>query len=359
MSTAPAGLASRLAAALRARRGAAPASRLSAASRLRAAFAAAAFAAAAAPAAAQLRAFEFQLDNDQFAFTPPDEERWYTSGAFLRFAFDARPGALDARLAAAWCTYVIGCDPGARTARVLTIGQVIFTPRFPGTPAPQPLDRPYAAALYGGVAAVVHGARTRQTLELRLGVVGPAALGEPVQNTLHALLGQQEVVGWGWQVRAQPLAQLDWSRLARHATPVRDLEWVTRTSVRLGTPVTEAGVGMLLRFGHLPAGPAWPGEMVLPQAGAVGAWHLYGGAELRAVGRNRLVDGETYHYVSQVRREPWVADLLLGGTFALTTDWQLDVGFALRSVEFSAPLEPVPLRPQRFGSLTLRWAPPR
>jgi lipid A 3-O-deacylase len=354
MSTAPAGPASRLAGAPRSR------VRAGRAPRLAAAVAAAVLAVAmAAPAAAQLRAFEFQLDNDQFAFTSPDEERWYTSGEFLRFAFDAQPGDADARFAAAWCTHVIGCDPGSRTARVLTIGQAIFTPRFPGTPAPQPLDRPYAAALYGGLAAVVHGPRTRQTFGLRLGAVGPAALGEPVQNTLHTLLGQQEVVGWGWQVRAQPLVQLDWSRLSRHATASRDLEWVTRTAVSLGTPVTEAGVGALLRFGRLPAGPAWPGEMVLPQAGAAGAWHLYAGAELRAVARNRLVDGDTYHYVSQVRREPWGADLLLGGTFALTTDWQLDLGFALRSVEFSAPSEPVGLRPQRFGTLTLRWAPPR
>jgi hypothetical protein len=316
-------------------------------------------AALAAPAAAQLRAFEFQLDNDQFAFTPGRDERWYTSGEFFRFAFDAPPDSLDGRLAAAACARVLACDPGSRTYRVWSIGQMLFTPASDGSRAPQPLDRPFAAALYGGVATVVHGPRTRQTIELQLGTVGPAALGEQVQNTLHSLISQARVPGWGWQVRAQALAELGASRLTTHATASRDVDWVTRMSVRLGTPVTEAGFGAMLRAGRLPAGPAWPGEAGLPTAGAPGRWHVYAGGELRAVARNSLIEGRTYDYVSQVRREPWVGDLLMGATLGLAADWQIDLGLGLRSVEFSAPQEPVALRPQRLGTLTLRWAPPR
>jgi len=316
-------------------------------------------AALATPAAAQLRAFEFQLDNDQFAFTAGHDERWYTSGEFLRFAFDAPAASLDGRLAAAWCAQVLACDPGSRTYRVWSIGQTIFTPAADGTLSPQPLDRPFAAALYGGFATVVHGPRTRQTIELRLGTVGPAALGEEVQNALHSLINQAQVPGWGWQVRAQAMADLGASRLSTHATPWRELDWVTRTSVRLGTPVTEAGFGAILRAGRLPAGPAWPGEVGLPSSGAPGRWHVHAGGELRAVARNRLIEGRAYDYTSQVRREPWVGDLLVGATLALATDWQIDLGLGLRSVEFSAPQEPVALRPQRLGTLTLRWAPPR
>jgi lipid A 3-O-deacylase len=314
----------------------------------------------AAPAVAQLRAFEFQLDNDQFAFTPADDERWYTSGEFLRFAFDAPPASFDARLAAAWCARLIACDAGSRTARIWSIGHLIFTPWLQaGTLAPQPFDRPYASALYGGFASIVHGPRTRQTLELRLGTVGPAALGDPIQNGIHTVLGQAQVEGWEWQVRSQPLIEVGWSRLSIGARPTPGVDWVTRTSLRLGTPVTEAGVGAVLRTGRPPTGPAWPGETTLPQAGAAGAWFLYAGAELRAVMRNQLIEGETQGYVSQVTREPWVGDLLFGGTLSLAADWQLDVGFALRSVEFATPVEPYALRPQRIGTLTLRWAPPR
>ena len=67
---------------------------------IRAALAAAALGAALAgaptPGAAQLRAFEFRLDNDTFVTPRREDERWYTSGAFVRFAFDAPADAADA-----------------------------------------------------------------------------------------------------------------------------------------------------------------------------------------------------------------------------------------------------------------------
>ena len=312
----------------------------------------------AAPAAARLQVLEFQLDNDQFAFTPARDERWYTSGEFLRLAFDARPDAPDARLAAAWCTHVLACDPGATIHRVWSLGHAIYTPQFPGTQAPQPDDRPYAASLHGGLATVVHGASVRQTLELKLGVVGPAALGEEVQNLLHRTIGQSQVQGWGWQVRAQPLAELGWSRLSRHRLGP-GVDWVGRAAVQLGTPVTQAGAGAIVRMGRLADGPGWPGETVLTRGGAPGAWQLYAGLQARAVARNRLVDGAAYGYDSQVRREPWGGDLLAGGSVALAADWRLEYTFALRAVEFSAPNRSSALQAQRIGTFVLHWMPSR
>jgi hypothetical protein len=73
----------------------------------------------------RLLGLEVQLDNDQFAFTPGSQERWYTSGVFARWALTSDPTDLDARLSAAWCANVIGCDAGARTARVWSIGQAM------------------------------------------------------------------------------------------------------------------------------------------------------------------------------------------------------------------------------------------
>ena len=311
----------------------------------------------AATAGAQLRALEVQLDNDQFAFISHDDERWYTSGAFVRLAYDAVPDSIESRIGQAWCRRVIACEPGARTMHVFSIGHVMYTPAYPRTPFPQPWDRPYAATLRAGFATVVHGERSRQTLELQLGTVGPAALGERVQNTIHALLGQPQVRGWGWQVRAQPVFQLAASRL--HAQPLGSgADAVLRGSVMLGNPVTEAGVGAMLRVGRLPAGPTWPGESI--GTARASGWHAFGGVEARAVARDRLIDGSTYGYASPVTREPVVGTAFVGASFAAGADWHVDLSWALHAVPFSVPgIASDGLRPQRVGTVALRWQPPR
>jgi len=317
-----------------------------------------AVAAVALPAAAQLRAFEFALDNDQFAFAPPSEERWYTSGEFIRAAFDAPAGSADARLAAAWCRVVFGCDRDARIYRVLSLNHAIYTPSFPArTAAPQPYDRPYAAALSLGADSVVVGASTRQTLSLRLGAIGPAALGEPVQNGIHRLLGQAPTLGWGWQVRAQPVVQLGWSRLSAFGGPGSGADLVLRTAVLAGTPVTEAALGAMVRIGRRPAGPTWPGETL--GAHEPDGWHAFAGVEGRAIARDALVDGRPYGYTSRIEREPFAGSAFIGASFGAVSDWRIDLTLALHSIPFSSPIEPSTMKPQRIGTIGLRWQPAR
>jgi hypothetical protein len=310
------------------------------------------------PADAQPLALELRLDNDQFALTPADEERWYTHGFFARATYDAAPDAVDARVHAARCAALPGCETGARVLRIVSIEQTIHAPAYPATPANQPDDRPFAATLALGLGIASEGERTRETLALRLGVVGPAALGEPIQNTLHALIGETSAAGWPWQVRAQPLVQLDWSRLTRGDLPAAGFDWVGRTGVTLGTPVTQAAIGAMLRAGRPPAAPGWPGEPA--PLGRGGGWHLYAGAEGRAVARNVLIDGERYGAAaSDIGLETWGGDVFAGVSLAPAMDWRVDVTVALRAVEFSAPAGTASLRPQRFGMLALRWMPPR
>ena len=313
-----------------------------------------------APASARLQALELRLDNDQFALTPADDERWYTHGFFARATYDAAADAdaPDSRVLAAWCAALIGCDPGARSLRTVSLEQTIHAPAYPGTPAPQPQDRPFAATLAVGLEVASEGERTRQALALRLGVVGPAALGEQVQNTLHGLIGETSAAGWPWQLRAQPLVELGWSRLVRHDLPAAGLDWVSRTAATLGTPITQAAVGAMLRVGEPPAAPGWPGEPAPLERG--GRWHVFAGAEARAVARNVLIDGERYGgAVSEIRRESWGGDLFAGVSLAPDRDWRVEFTAALRAVEFSVPGETPSLQPQRFGMLVLRWTPPR
>ncbi|MFM1991682.1 MAG: hypothetical protein RJA99_4639 [Pseudomonadota bacterium] len=309
------------------------------------------------PAAAQLRAFEFALDNDQFAFASRRDERWYTSGGFIRAAFDAPAGTLAARLAGAWCAVGPACDRDARTLAVLSLNHEIHTPASPGTPVPQPYDRPYAGVLTLGADAVVAGERTRQTLSLRLGTIGPAALGREVQNGIHRLLGQPLARGWDGQVRAQPAVQLGWSRLVAWHEPGSAFDVVGRTALRIGSPVTDAAVGAMMRLGARPVGPSWPGETIGVREPE--GWQGFVGVEARAVAWDATIDGATYQYASLTRHERLAGRVFAGASVGAFRDWRLEFTVALHSVSFEAPLEPVALRPQRIGTIGLRWQPTR
>lgn len=309
-------------------------------------------------AAADPRAVELRVDNDQFGFTSASEERWYTSGVVLQAAFDADAGAPDARLAAAWCVRVVACDAGARTVRVLSFSHRIFTPQLVSPSVPRPLDWPFGAALAFGSAIVVEGVRTRQTLGLELGAIGPAALGGPVQNALHRLIGQPRVEGWDDQVRAQPLVQLSWSRLSRHRLDgLERADAVLRTGLRVGNPLTQAELGGLLRFGQRPDGPAWPGESI--GAGGRAGWQAFAGVEARAVAHDAMIDGDTYRVSSQVAHRPFAGSVFIGASWATVSGWRLDLSLALQSVPLDAPGDTAWMRPQRIGTIGLRWDPVR
>lgn len=309
-------------------------------------------------AAAEGRLIEFRLDNDQFAFTPGADERWYTQGALLRWGEDATPGSWAHGIARAWCARVAGCAADTRFRRTVTLlGQALYTPANFGSTQPQPLDRPYAASLYVGAEVAAAGPRVRDALELRLGVVGPAALGEWTQNTLHGLIGEGDAGGWDYQVRAQALVELQASRVARAALPWSGTEAAVRASVQLGTPVTQLAAGALVRAGALPAVAQWPGDAARAVSGPAGTWQLFAGAELRAVLRNQLIDGDTYGYVGQVRSERWVGELFAGGAIAVAPEWELQLSITWRSVEFETDGPSAPLEPQRYGSIAVRWTP--
>lgn len=313
-------------------------------------------ASAPAVAVAQLRAFEFRLDNDQFAFTPGADERWYTSGAFLRLGFDAPAGSVASRAAGAWCARVVGCGAEARTLVTLSLAQRIYTPAFTADTAPQPFDRPYAAALALGAGIVVADRRVRQSLELQLGTVGRGGLGETTQNVIHDVLDQSRARGWDTQLRTRTLAQLGGSHLATFALPWDRSGGVLRAAAVAGTVQTHAELGALLRTGSHGGAPTWPGE-------GFGArddgWQAWIGIEGRAVARDRLIDGEATGYASQVRHEPFTATAFVGASFEAVRDWRVELGIAWHSVPFSTPVGGDSLRPQRIGTIGLRWQPAR
>lgn len=280
-------------------------------------------------------------DNDLYG--PDNRDRHYTNGLRLGWmsADDDEP---------AWARSLSDelplLDAGASHRIGWTLAQSMFTPQNKGASTPVLNDRPYAAWLYGGLKLQTESPRRLDTVELDLGMVGPDALGEQVQDHWHQLIGVSGANGWSHQIRNEPGIDLMLERLWRvPLTPQAEgggsgADVVPNAVASLGNVFTYGGGGVMIRYGNdLQAdfgppriSPGVPGSDSFHPHDGFG-WYVFAGAEGRAVLRNITLDGNTFENSQSVRKRPLVGDLQ-GGLALLYDNVRFAYTLAARSKEF-------------------------
>lgn len=250
----------------------------------------------------------------------------------------------------------------------VAVGQSIFTPQdISANPAPAD-QHPYAGWLYAQILVaaeenvIARAPRFIDLFELEFGMVGPSAQGQEAQSGIHQLLGAPEPNGWDSQLHDEFAVAVSVERKWRaekvFANLPGDLEVdaVPGIGITLGTLRTEAKAGASFRLGqHLASDYGAP--RVRPGLGGVGyfkatqpySWYLFGGFDLRAVGRNLFLDGNTFRDSARVDKKPFVVDVQ-AGLAVQTGDWRLAYTYVTRSEEFEGQDEI-----QDFGSVALSW----
>jgi hypothetical protein len=288
--------------------------------------------ACAAPLAAQaVTSFGLRLDNDILALrgrgAPPDYD--YTHGLHVSADLSRNPRPL-ARLRT--CAAATDALPCLRTR--LHAGQEIYTPRR-DAPMPLPGERPYAAWLYGGAEAVVDEPGRNRSLAMQVGIVGPAALGEPVQNGVHRLNGSEPQVGWAHQLATEPgllVRYRDERVIEMDVGPLGPAQLRPGWTVVLGNVRTAAQAGASIRLGSL---------------NGRGPFLLLGGSHEWVV-RDLFLDGNTFRGNSTARKLPWMATGEVGAGYGFGR-WSVEYRFIARSRQYQA--QP---RPHAYGSLGVR-----
>jgi hypothetical protein len=301
--------------------------------------------------------FTFQVENDVFNRIGKSD-RDYTSGVRFGWLSPALPDLPEGLAGLTTIPTFFGEDPASSVTRRLgiSIGQNIYTPQDTDTSAPISNDRPYAAWLYASVALQSTYKRvdpkTMQdvpvrldTLQLDLGLIGPAAGGEFVQNNFHKLIGVPIANGWANQLHNEPTIGLTFERRWRtnygvvFEDPKLEYDIVPRIGAAIGNAATYASVGGTLRvgkelrndFGPARARPALPGS-----EGFVGegfGWYLFVGAGGEAVARNIFLDGNTDGNSMRVSHRPFVGEAQAGLTI-LFRGVRISYTQVLRSPEF-------------------------
>jgi lipid A 3-O-deacylase len=244
------------------------------------------------------------------------------------------------------------------TRRVgITIGQNLYTPQDLTTSQPIFNDRPYAAWLYSSFALQSTYKRADpttgkaepvrlDTLQVDVGVVGPAAGGAFVQNNFHTLIGDPISYGWANQLHNEPTLGLTFERRWRASPGVlfenSKLEYdiIPRMGAVVGNVATYASTGATVRVGkdlHSDFGPA-RGHPALPGSEAfIGegfGWYMFAGLNGEAVARNIFLDGNTDgNDIVHVTHRPFVGEASAGVTL-LFRGMRISYTQILRTPEF-------------------------
>lgn len=263
------------------------------------------------PPGSELQLF---VENDKWAHT----DRYYTNG--IKFGIGKPLKVLETPLAELLRS--LDRDGGEDVHVGLFLGQNMYTPRDISIAAAQPNDRPWAAWLYlGGVAQRARG-NLLNTLEIDVGVVGPAALGEQVQDGWHRLIGTGRPKGWDNQGPSEPAFMASFLHKRRYGIGGNgNADIVAHAGASLGTVMTNARAGALLRLGQGLTGfgpdTIEPGGAMLQATRARQGreWYLFAGIDHRAVARNIFLDGPAFHDGPSVERRDHVFDTSLGFSF--------------------------------------------
>jgi hypothetical protein len=231
------------------------------------------------------------------------------------------------------------------TSVAYSIGHNLYTPKAVQSRLQDPKDRPWAAFLYGSMAMVTIANNYVDQYEITVGVVGPAALGEPIQKNWHKIIGTTTPRGWDNQIKNEPGLIVSWQRLwpeTWHAD-INDLflSFVPHAGLSAGNIYTYANGGGTVKLSPqsnrwtdkpLSVRPSIPGTGYFSTSENVD-WELFFGVEGRAVARNIFLDGNTFANSHSVDKKPFVGDISGGMAFTYQQT-RLSYTLVYRSKEF-------------------------
>lgn len=175
----------------------------------------------------------FQTDNDSYLAQGSD--RYYTNGIFLYFRH-----ALKVSDTTKLKNKVLGFEAG----------QKMYNPQAGNIPAPEYVDRPFAAYLYiGSTLNLLYSDECNLKLGAQVGIVGPAALGHEAQNVIHRWFGFYPPTGWEYQVKdgAELNLSAEYNELMARGKLI-DLAF--NSYGNLGNGFSGAGAGVTIRVGN-------------------------------------------------------------------------------------------------------------
>jgi lipid A 3-O-deacylase len=275
--------------------------------------------------------FSFYFENDMFA----DTDQNYTNGTKLTWISPDLSRYRDSGKLPEWSLPYIRRLPFINEKDLIrnvafSIGQNMFTPQDIAEKGLIEDDRPYGGWTYGGVAFQSKNDRRLDTIEIQLGMVGPASFTDRTQDLVHKLRDIQRPEGWDNQIKDEPglamIYERKWRIPERSIRGALGYDVITHLGGVLGNVYTYANIGAECRVGwNIPIDF---GTSLIRPGGDTNApvsardpriirargfsVHVFGAVNGRAVLRDIFLDGNTFSNSHSVEKEPFVAEAAAG-----------------------------------------------
>lgn len=243
-------------------------------------------------------------------------DRFYTNG--LRIGWTSAEGALPDSIG-----HVGRLLWGKGEQRIaIDITQQMYTPYDTAAKIPPANDRPYAGTLIAHFSLQQDDAGTRSLLGMGVGVMGPLAGAEEVQNGFHDLIGQKQNNGWGTQLHNEPVLQFTsertW-RLPMGTVAGLETDALPDLTAELGTLRIFAQTGVRFRIGQGLDSDYGPARIRPGQTGSDAYnptkpldWYVFLGADGRAVLRDGTLEGNIFERSPSVKAKGFVGEMEAG-----------------------------------------------
>ncbi|PQJ78741.1 lipid A deacylase LpxR family protein [Polaribacter porphyrae] len=181
---------------------------------------------------------EISFINDNDLYVSTERDRYYTNGMFFRYRYlsKVKNEKLEKRIFE-W-----------------ELGHEMFTPNKATVATISEHDRPFAGHLFGkfNVRRVYKNDKILNT-SIQLGLIGPDAFGQELQEVIHSIYGFKETPGWKYQINNAFAFNFNAEYihlLSTNKTNDFDISWIS--SLRAGTVYTNISSGFYSRVGLLP-----------------------------------------------------------------------------------------------------------
>jgi hypothetical protein len=305
------------------------------------------------------------LDNDVFNGT----DRYYTNGfRFAHLSRDFSTEELPAFYQGAGRLLLPNFRNDATVKNVgFSFGQSIFTPADTRTTAPQIDDRPYAAWLYLGGSLQAKTQNRLDLLEINVGVVGPSALGEELQNLVHDVMGSDRALGWDNQLDDEFAFNLYYQRKWRQKFLFGQdpggwgVSLHSSVGASLGNVHIDANAGAAIRFGFnlpddfgsnriTPVSYVQPAPSLRSTDNRGFGLYIFAGVDGYARAHNAFLDGGVWRNGRSVDSRVFVGELEVG-IAATWNEWRLGYTQVFRTEEFRGQ----DTGSQNFGTVALSF----
>jgi len=175
---------------------------------------------------------EIGLISENDLYTSLYYDRYYTNGTFIYFRFLDKNSHRNKKI------------------HELSINHKMYTPNFANSFSIEDIDRPYAGYIFAKYSQQIF---SKNNFSLKssfeIGILGPDAIAQDLQNLIHKIYGFRPAEGWQYQIRNTLGLGVGFTLLKPfNKTPKKHIDFTSSSELKLGTILSELNIAVYTRM---------------------------------------------------------------------------------------------------------------